>query len=422
MNLEDGEDTPITAQALQAHTDALEAADNYLVEVSEDKSYYEQAGFLSRNLIQDISQGSWEDDGKKSTNQTSNVKRCLVENKIECVKGKSFTFSDTDNNYQIYARIFDASGTRVESIGWTNTVTPTNNNSSYALVTIRKKDDSNFTPSDIKNAQIEYGTVAHAWTPYAMSNQGLTKIVEGAIDNEFISVNLFDKSKVESGKYFDSTGAIQPTSGWGLEYIEITPNKQYTVSGQSNVWNAPWLIWLDANKNYINRFRSRNDTLPFTATAPANAKYMGVSIVILDTSPYYELDSFFVEEGTAHVPSNTELQAQVDGLSPTAYKSSGLSFTNCAFVSGGYFKTGRMVCVNLRVTSRDSANSFQIEGLPAYIGMVQSNCVVLTVKNMTQGINDNSYGWIDPSGKLNVQMPTNYAANLYIISAVYLCD
>lgn len=102
---------------------------------------------------------------------------------------------------------------------------------------------------------------------------------------------------------------------------------------------------------------------------------------------------------------------------PTAYSVEGLVCTGCEIVTGGYFKIGNIVFVNIRFRATEY-DAISISGFPAY-DRVTTEDVALC--NICEQINGDPFknGKITKLGVLGVS--GQYAWE-YIATAVYLCN
>ena len=107
---------------------------------------------------------------------------------------------------------------------------------------------------------------------------------------------------------------------------------------------------------------------------------------------------------------------------PTEYSTSGLTYTNCSYVSGGYCKIGKIVIVDIRVLT-DSTSNIVITGFPGYNSKTVNNKNIVPVNafNMTDDSNARYYSTIRNDGYLSV-LGGIVANKEYAMSAVYLSN
>lgn len=404
------EETPIDASALQAHTDALDAIDDELVELTTDSADW----LRSRNLFDknDTKLGFY------SSNGTFNGYGGFVSQDIPIESSTTYAITSLGDIGSSASIVWLDSNHSFISLISTRTVASPQivtspSNAKYMGVSVKN--------TELDIFQVEQGTVATTYQAYSKSNAELTEIVDDAKADGYIAENLFDKTRVQLG-YYNSNGAIvTSSSGWSCEAISIESGETYTISCYSNVWSAPWHVWLDANKNFISRIRSRNETYPYTAVAPSNAKYMGVSLVTLSTSEFYELDIFSVEKGATHIPSNTELGTRVDALD-TVTSGNCTSSTNIASTYRMRLrKCGNIVSINfyfgLNAISDDLAQWYDLFQLPSGFYNTDNN-----LDFMLNDFNKNSYqGMVTNTGMIRfVPKAIITQGRLCIINLTYI--
>lgn len=102
---------------------------------------------------------------------------------------------------------------------------------------------------------------------------------------------------------------------------------------------------------------------------------------------------------------------------PTAYSTEGLVCTGCEIVTGGYFKIGNIVFVNIRFRATEY-DAISISGFPAYDSVTTEDVALC---NIWEQINGDPFknGKITKLGVLGVS--GQYAWE-YIATTVYLCN
>jgi len=167
--------------------------------------------------------------------------------------------------------------------------------------------------------QVEKGTEATPYTPYAKPNTELTEIVEDAIEGGYIDLNLNvngishknisanGESYTASNNYF-SLG--NPISIKGGNTITISSD----VSGSSEIQTYVGL-W-DKNGNWIARSQIQNLVNgKVTYTLPDNVGKLYVFFYNASTNingTYIKIE--YGSSATPHIPSNTELQSEIDEI------------------------------------------------------------------------------------------------------------
>lgn len=134
--------------------------------------------------------------------------------------------------------------------------------------------------------------------------------------------NLFDKNNLaEKNKRLSTNGSPVNADMWGYSFIPIESGKTYTISGQRDTSSGAINGWYDENKQYISTINLKNVSAVVTATAPNNAKYMGISTVYNYAIGVQDIDTIQVEEGevaTAYEPfhgmSNKKLSELANNL------------------------------------------------------------------------------------------------------------
>lgn len=173
--------------------------------------------------------------------------------------------------------------------------------------------------------QVEKGTQATPYTPYAKSNVELTEIVDDAIGNNYITTNLIDSMIL--GRWISSSGSESSDSTGAISnLIEIEPNTQYTLSAYKGNYNMSniGVVWYTNTKAFIERnLRNISDSAFHTFTSPSNAKYM-VVITSNASGAFTQAELNDIElkaiKGGKYIPSNTELQIEIDRLSVATSK------------------------------------------------------------------------------------------------------
>ena len=143
------------------------------------------------------------------------------------------------------------------------------------------------TDAYINTVQLELGTVATAYGSYENSfpeikiPSTITRKLElnTLVDSygylkAAIGKNLFDKSKITTGKYVQgATGVLMPLTGFNAsEFIPVLPSTNYYLSNSGNGYRA----YYDANKVYISGTEF-GYTIGILYTTPANAYFIRVT-------------------------------------------------------------------------------------------------------------------------------------------------
>lgn len=111
--------------------------------------------------------------------------------------------------------------------------------------------------------------------------------------------NLFDKNNVVDG-YIDEYGTLSKNAGWkASDFIPITSNTSYTISGISYAGYLAFHAWYDINKNFISSVSNKINSQ--TMVSPSGAAYIRVCC----KQSAGDLDTLQLEEGstaTDYVP------------------------------------------------------------------------------------------------------------------------
>lgn len=323
------EETPVDAEAMQKITDGIEGIDNYLSEnppdeLKESLIQFKDDGFLPKNLFNPSNVLNANISTEPSI--TSSDRTRLVYAK--CEPNKTYTVSKmVGARFQVaYTKALPSVGVnffgKITQNSASSITITTGADAEYivAFVYSSSSGDSMSAETMIASVQIEEGTEAHSYTPYAMSNQGLTQIVEDAIDNEYIGINLYD-GKVASycaSGWGGSTASIVSVNG-GVAQFECEPNTTYTISKKASdrfrACDCPSL-----STSATAKILGQNDSATsLTVRTSSDAKYL---LVYVDSSQSKNLDSLNIqiERGSEvhsyhpYIPSNSELKQSLAQL------------------------------------------------------------------------------------------------------------
>lgn len=400
----------------------LATLDNSVEGLNQSFTQQKNAGFLQKNLF-DIAKivGGYYLNNAFVPQATSDYWGTVVV-KIDGLT--EITLSGFPNTVGVYSAYLNSENVAdFASNAWgsgSNNGTHTlNTNYKYLGIAFRNTADLQ---TQFPNKQAESGTQATAYTSYAMPNTDLTQIVDSAIDNGYISRNLYDGNGV--GTFYVNNGKYVNDSSVRGVYIKCKPNTTYTISRMGG--GSRFRIYDSVNIPSSNRdciaHASDDSATSNTATTSASAQYLYAFVWRSADSMTWEQmkSSIQIEEGnvahpyTEYAPSNTELK---QSLTPQGYTTSGLTFSNCTFAGGGYFKIGNLVVINMRLVLT-SANPYPtVSGLPIYDG--SANFVPLSAYSVSIGISDHTSGWISPQGVMNIVSGSGNSNNV-IISAMYL--
>lgn len=102
--------------------------------------------------------------------------------------------------------------------------------------------------------------------------------------------NLFDKDNATNGFFTANTGVL--TSGdanWKYQYIKVSPNTTYTISGITTTQYTIGASQFDKNKSFVAIAKAY---INGSFTTDANTEYVGVSVRVAETN------AFQIEKGT----------------------------------------------------------------------------------------------------------------------------
>ena len=102
-----------------------------------------------------------------------------------------------------------------------------------------------------------------------------------------------------------------------------------------------------------------------------------------------------------------------------AYSTTGLTYTNCSRVSGGYCKIQNLVIIAMRITASGTAP--QISGFPTYTNKTVSgkNMIATCAPNMSTNA-VNNFVALTAGGVLTIQNASS--STDYVVNLMYLCD
>lgn len=108
------------------------------------------------------------------------------------------------------------------------------------------------------------------------------------------SNNLFNPATVTNNKVISVTGEYvdAPNNNWGVsDYISVSPNTEYTISGDEGVVIFANASFFDADKVFINRIESYDLEFlgPITITTPSNSHFVRLNISTGDPANYHRM-------------------------------------------------------------------------------------------------------------------------------------
>lgn len=210
---------------------------------------------------------------------------------------------------------------------------------------------------------------------------------------------------------FIVTGALDWVSGVARMQVRgSNDGSTWTAIAESSDWTSDRNVELSFNSGNYNYYHLRvwctRDTAEIGDITLSNL------MIRLASDP----------DDTYAPPAMTNLE--LTDAFPTSYSTSGLTYTNCTYVAGGYYKIGKVCFFNIRIkTKSDLATSddVYIAGLPTYSGI--SNTVVVTgfgYSSLSE-VTINKPVVLYTNG--NLKLSHSLTANSdYIVNGFYLCD
>lgn len=136
------------------------------------------------------------------------------------------------------------------------------------------------------------------------------KTIKNSLKITSCNKNLFDKDKLEVGKYINGDGEITSYSNYSLsDYIKVKANTRYSYKGISEY--SEYGAFYDNNKVLISTFLESTLTNSYVDT-PSNARY--IRFTLINTNE--DIDNFQFEEGTQATPYEQHLETQITANLP----------------------------------------------------------------------------------------------------------
>lgn len=121
-------------------------------------------------------------------------------------------------------------------------------------------------------------------------------------------------------------------------------------------------------------------------------------------------------DGGTDVPLSAECGKLLNSTLNQTLKATGLSYTNCTYVHGGYVEIGNLVVVNIRVKADSTAASASIGGFPAYTSSQGTRVPVTIYCASNETFSKISYLFTNG----DIILGSVSLNNTYAISAVYI--
>lgn len=344
--------------------------------IKESLTQYEQDGFLGKNkydgnvfekaFIQTNGVPTQNDNFYNAVAKVEPNKTVTISfNKYSSVRGGVFGFA----NYPT----LNAQGTVIvpfDTNAWTEkTITVPSGVNYIAFVAWKRDTETTLTlEQKIADIQVEYGSEKTPYTEYAISNTGLTQIVEDAIDNGYLPNNRFNEDDLLGG-YFSTSGYNSTAIySWAIMVVPIKSDKMAlsgfpTDSGAYSAYLTPTkafskVAWGTESNNGVHDI----DT---------SYQYIGICFRNNNASGFpnkmiaYGTDATYVP----YAPSNLELKQSLSQLE-SVQSGSVTSTTNIAStVRMRLKKVGKVVSINfyfsLNAISDGLTNWYDLFQLPS---------------------------------------------------------
>lgn len=155
-------------------------------------------------------------------------------------------------------------------------------------------------PTTVEQFRQDFPDEMYDYKPYCFvkSYKTLLKVTDNKIITSYkkslicTTKNLFDKNNVITG-YIDEYGVLMKTTDWeSSDFIAITSNTSYTISGISYGGYVAYYAWYDMNKNFISSVSIKINSQ--TMISPSGAAYIRVCY----KSSVGDGDTLQLEEGS----------------------------------------------------------------------------------------------------------------------------
>lgn len=335
-------------------------------ELSEQKEsliQFKDDGFLPKNLLNKSTDRigiGMADNGTENTNGNAEMTEY-----IEVLPNRTCTISwlRTDTNMATRVALYDESKTFI-SLPIRDVRTEVSAQRYFATFNTTSNTKylrANFSKAH-KDVQIEYGNEMTEYSIYAIANTGLTQIVGDAIDNGYISKNYI--SDIQQGTISGGTEASS-TTRLRTNYIKYKDGIILTSDKALNVI----LVSYKADKSFV----GQNGWFTLNANEPTKIQSTHSNVEFVRLVIRYPNESNITPAdirifGT-DIPSNTELKQSLSQLMPTGLITTGLSFSGCTYTSGGYCRIGKMVYVDLYLTTTKEFVTLDtcVSGIPSSV-------------------------------------------------------
>lgn len=222
-----------------------------------------------------VIQGAWTSTGGIQTNRPNR----LVINKMFLVQ-KNDTLNFVGGNVNQYdIGYFDANTkTYIREGGYLNTGKTVFDNQYYIMVSFRKSNNNDLTPSDYD---------AHLTLESDVVQKNKLKKIIQTIESD----NMFSKF-MNDGYYMDLDGVVKPATSFGMsDYIKVKPSTTYNLYSfmrKNKLCGNVYVIYHDVLKNFISSITLQSAK---RFTTPADCEWIVVSCAPSEANYLYLTDS-----------------------------------------------------------------------------------------------------------------------------------
>lgn len=262
------------------------------------------------------------------------------------------------------------------------------------------------------------------YAPYAMTNRELTiaqpTLFPRAEEQVLGARNILDISRAEIGRAWNGDA-----NSARARLIMPVPNNvtlSLRMLGTNNTEFMAYCLLPTATT-----IPSSSDLIPLTSfpvsisTGSYNYLLIGFNKTSIAQTDLNALQLMLVLPSdpdpsyTQYAMTNKQI---TDALTKVNYVSSGLTSTTCTINAGGYYKIGRIVIVNVRITS-STTGTVTLSGFPTYNSITTTTCVGLMAM-CPDGYDQNRLAYMTSGGVINLMSAVSN--KIYYLNFIYLCD
>ncbi|MDO4801322.1 MAG: hypothetical protein Q4A15_04080, partial [Prevotellaceae bacterium] len=383
------ENSWVTPQIMDNYDQAINEIDNRVIGINEDLTQFIDDGFLPKNLFSaKLVNGDLNNSNGEFTS-IADGKHLATSDYIKVEPNTTYTFSHNHSfkgtgTFKIlpYGENKASVGARINPSSTASSYTFTTSATTYFIrVAIY---DEGGVESNVE-VMLVLGTEASTYIPYAMPNTELTQIVDD-LDASMKMLGWTLPKNLMGMNYIDSNGIFHQRIdridasklNWSSFTLTIGTKGLYTTSISSLIkktdGSAIANIYLHGYESTTtNSIYTSNLNKKICVDSSGTVRVADSSATSVSGYIYYELAT----EKTINMDGNESISVLKENLTPNGYISSGLTYTNCSYVNGGYCKIGNLVVINMRVTATNP--TFNVSGFPSYSGFIPVNSVALNV-------------------------------------------